>query len=250
MAPRGESAKFLSIEQPYLDSSDITGKLIVIEGTDGVGRTSQIEDIKRWLEVQGYGVVTTGWTRSPLIGKTIEEAKSGHTLNVNTYSLLYAADFADRLEHEILPALKAGFIVLADRYVYTLFARSQVRGADPEWLRAALGFALVPDAIYYMRIAIPDLIPRVINSETLEKRYWGEQSGGGIDYWESGMDMRLGTDFYDSFVRYQRRILREFDKMAKEFNFTVIDASDTYEGTNIALKKQIKKLLGPPTELR
>jgi len=250
MAQSAESAKFLSIEQPYLDSSDITGKLIVIEGTDGVGRTTQIEDIKRWLEVQGYGVITTGWTRSPLIGKTIEEAKSGHMLNVNTYSLLYAADFADRMEHEILPALKAGFIVLADRYVYTLFVRSQVRGADPEWLRAALGFALVPDAIYYMRISLADLIPRVINSENLEKRYWGGQSGEGIDYWESGMDMRLGKDFYDSFVRYQRRILREFDRMAKEFNFTIIDASDTYEGTNIALKKQIKKLLGPPTEAR
>lgn len=241
-----EQRKFLSIDQPYLDVTDVKGKLIVIEGTDGVGRSTQIEELKRWLEVQGYGVITTGWSRSPLIGKTIDEAKSGHTLNVNTYSLLYAADFADRLEHEIIPALKAGFIVLADRYVYTLFARSQVRGADPEWVRAVFGFALVPDAIFYMRISINELIPRVINSETLEKRYWDEQSGEGIDYWESGMDMRLGSDFYDSFVRYQRKILKEFERMVKEFHFTVVDASDTFEGTNISLKNHIKALLGPP----
>ncbi|MFI5253606.1 MAG: dTMP kinase [Bacteroidota bacterium] len=246
MAPPDNSPKFLSVGQPYLDLSDLKGKLIVIEGTDGVGRSSQITELNRWLEVQGYGVITTGWTRSPLIGKTINEAKSGHTLNENTYSLLYAADFADRLEHEIIPALKAGFIVLADRYVYTLFARSEVRGTDPEWLRAIFGFALVPDAIFYMRISINELIPRVINSETLEKRYWDEQSGEGIDYWESGMDMRLGKDFYDSFVRYQRRVLREFERMAKEFNFTIVDASDTFEGTNLTLKNHIKKLLDPP----
>ena len=115
---------------PYIDVSELKGKLIVIEGTDGVGRSTQIEELKKWLEVKGYGVVTTGWTRSLLLSTAIDEAKKGHTLNVNTYSLLYAADFADRLENEVIPALRAGFIVLADRYIYTAFARSIVRGAN------------------------------------------------------------------------------------------------------------------------
>lgn len=230
---------FFGVGLPYLDSKNLTGKLIVIEGTDGVGRSTQIENIKQWLEVKGYGVITTGWTRSPLMGKVIDEAKSGHTLNLNTYTLLYAADFADRFEHEIIPALKAGFIVLADRYIYTAFARSIIRGADPAWTRKVFGFALEPDAVFYMRINIEDLIPRVINSQTLTKRYWEEQAGEGIDYWESGMDLRLGEDFYDSFVEYQKRLLKEFEKMAKEFRFKVVDASRSFQETNRLLKKGI-----------
>jgi len=162
---------------PYVQADDLTGKLIVIEGTDGVGRSTQIEDLKKWLEIKGYGVVTTGWTRSPLMGKTIDDAKSGHTLNANTFSLLYAADFADRLEHEIIPALRSGFVVLADRYIYTAFARSVVRGGDRQWIRKVFGFALEPDAVFYMRVNIEDLIPRVINSQKFQKRYWEDESG-------------------------------------------------------------------------
>jgi len=224
---------------PYLDISELKGKLIVIEGTDGVGRSSQIEDLKKWLEVKGYGVTTTGWRRSPLVSSTIDGAKKGHTLNVNTYSLLYAADFADRLENEIVPALRAGFIVLADRYVYTAFVRSVVRGANRRWIRKVFGFALQPDVIFYMKIKIEDLIPRVINSETLTKRYWVDQSGEGMDYWESGMDLRLGEDFYDSFIKYQKRILSEFDLLARRFNFIVVDASKSFEETNRLLKQGI-----------
>ena len=230
---------FFGVGLPSLETKDLTGKLIVIEGTDGVGRSTQIENIKQWLEVKGYGVVTTGWTRSPLMGKVIEEAKSGHTLNVDTYTLLYAADFADRLEHEIIPALRAGFIVLADRYIYTAFARSIIRGADPMWTRKVYGFALKPDVVFYMKIDIEDLIPRVINSQTLTKRYWEEQAGEGIDYWESGMDLRLGEDFYDSFVEYQRQLIKEFGKMAREFKFKVIDASRSFQETNRLLKQGI-----------
>jgi dTMP kinase len=235
---------------PYADISDVAGKLIVIEGTDGVGRSTQIEELKKWLEVKGYGVVTTGWTRSPLMGKTIDEAKSGHTLNVNTFSLLYAADFADRLEHEIIPALKSGFVVLADRYNYTAFARSVVRGADRQWIRKVFGFSLEPDVIFYMRISIEDLIPRVINSQTLHKRYWEEQSGEGMDYWESGMDLHLGEDFYDSFIEYQKSILKEFDKMTTEFSFQVVDAAKGFEEVNRTLKQGILAVLedGEPEE--
>ncbi|MFZ1978387.1 MAG: thymidylate kinase [Bacteroidota bacterium] len=234
---------FYGFGLPYVETEDLSGKLIVVEGTDGVGRSTQIDDIKKWLEVKGFGVVTTGWTRSPLMGKAIDEAKSGHTLNVNTFSLLYAADFADRLEHEIIPALRSGFVVLADRYIYTAFARSVVRGANRQWIRKVFGFAINPDAIFYMRIGVEDLIPRVINSQTLQKRYWEELSGEGMDYWESGMDMRLGDDFYDSFVEYQKRILKEFDKMTKEFSFQTIDASKNFEEINRDLKQEILGIL-------
>jgi dTMP kinase len=234
---------FYGFGLPYIEVDDLRGKLIVIEGTDGVGRSTQIEELKKWLEIKGYGVATTGWTRSPLMGKAIEEAKSGHTLNVNTFSLLYAADFADRLEHEIIPAMRAGFVVLADRYIYTAFARSVVRGADRQWIRKVFGFALEPDAVFYMRIKIEDLIPRVINSQTLHKRYWEEQSGEGMDYWESGMDLRRGEDFYDSFVEYQKEILKEFDKMTNEFGFKTVDASRGLEETNRELKQGILEVL-------
>ncbi|HEY6191570.1 MAG TPA: thymidylate kinase [Bacteroidota bacterium] len=228
---------------PYVDVSAMKGKLIVIEGTDGVGRSTQIEDIKKWLEVKGYGVITTGWTRSPLLGSTIVKAKAGHTLNVNTYCLLYAADFADRLENEIIPALNSGFIVLADRYVYTAFARATVRGADRTWIRKVFGFALKPDAVFYMQIGIEDLIPRVINSETLSKRYWDEGLGEGLKYWESGMDLKLGEDFYDSFIAYQKWILREFSRMSRSFGFVEVDASRNFHETNSALKAGITSVL-------
>ncbi|MGA2669023.1 MAG: dTMP kinase [Ignavibacteria bacterium] len=228
---------------PYVDTSDITGKLIVIEGTDGVGRSTQMEMLKQWLEVKGYGVVTTGWTRSPLMGSSIDEAKEGHSLGMLTFSLLYAADFADRLEHEVIPALKAGFIVLADRYIYTAFARSVVRGADREWIRQLFGFALEPDAVFYLNIDIENLIPRVINTDTLMERYWEDGSVAGLDYWESGMDMNLGDDFYDSFVEYQKKILEEFDIMSKEYNFKVLDASKNFEETNRKLKEGILQVL-------
>jgi len=235
---------------PYLETGDLTGSLIVIEGTDGVGRSTQIEDVKRWLEVKGHAVVTTGWTQSQLMKKTIDTAKAGHTLNVDTFSLLYAADFSDRLEHDIISALKAGFIVLADRYVYTAFARAVVRGASRDWIRRVYGFALKPDIVFYMRIGIEDLIPRVINSEMLEKRYWKEEQGEGIDYWESGMDLRLGEDFYDSFVEYQRSILVEFDAMTKEYGFTVVDASKGFEPTNKLLKKGISRFLSEKSKTK
>lgn len=234
---------FYGVGLPYVDASDLTGKLIVVEGTDGVGRSTQLEELKKWLEVKGYGVMTTGWTRSPLMGKAIDEAKAGHTLNFNTFNLLYAADFADRLEHEVIPALRAGFIVLADRYIYTAFARSSARGGDRQWIRKVFGFAVEPDAIFYMRITIEDLIPRVINSQTFEKRYWEEQSGEGLDYWESGMDIRLGDDVYDSFVEYQKVILKEFDRMTNEFDFQVVDAARSFEETNRALKQGILAIL-------
>lgn len=237
-----EKKTFNGVGLPWLDMSDLTGKLIVIEGTDGVGRTSQITDIKAWLEVKGYAVKVSGWARSPLIGRLVKEAKSGHSLNVHTFSLLYLADFADRLEHEIIPSLKAGHIVLADRYIYTAFARGIIRGADKCWIQKSYGFALVPDVVFYMKIHIKDLILRVLNDKTLDEEL-GTNNDELMDYWESGMDLRLKDDFYDSFITYQKRIISEFDAMAEEFNFISIDASENFNIVNAKLKKEISSLL-------
>ena len=197
---------------PGIDLSELKGKLIVLEGTDGVGRSTHIGLLKLWLENHGHAVLDTGMTRSALAGKRLKQAKEGHTLGGITMSLFYATDFADRLENEIIPALRAGFIVLTDRYIYSLMARAIVRGSDPEWLREVYGFALKPDAIFYLRVKIDDLVTRVLQST-------------GFDYWESGMDLHMGEDMYDSFVRYQRFLLAEFDKMVDTYGFEVIDAS-------------------------
>src|SRR5438105_3452382 len=166
---------------PYLKQKRLPGHLIVIEGTDWAGCWTQIELLRPWLEMEGYAVSNTGWTRSPLLSETINEAKAGHELNVMTFSLLYAADFADRLEHQIIPALRAGFIVIADRYMYTAFARNMVMGADPGWTRQLFGFALMPDLVLYLQIDVEHLVPRVLQ-------------GKGMDYWESGMHLALGID--------------------------------------------------------
>ena len=162
------------------------GKIIAIEGTDGVGRTTQIPLLREWLEVQGYGVVETGWTRSELMQPTIELAKSSNTLNKLTFVLLYATDFADRLEKEIIPALKAGFVVLSDRYIFTALARAGVRGVDRAWLRNLYGFAIAPHLVFYLKLDVETLIRRVLAAR-------------GMDFWESGMDMKRGDDIYDSF---------------------------------------------------
>src|SRR3954453_9269665 len=138
---------------PYLPKENCAGRLIVIEGTDGAGRTTQTQMLKRWLEVQGFAVLETGWTRSKLVGQAIPHAKQGHSLHRLTYSLMYATDLADRLEYQIIPALRSGFIVLADRYVYTAIARGIARGADKELLLDLYGFALVPDLVIYLQTA-------------------------------------------------------------------------------------------------
>ena len=214
----------------YLDPSDLKGKLIAIEGTDGVGRSTHIEMLQEWLEVQGYGVVTTGWTRSNLMSKTIEAAKAGNILDHWSLSLLYATDFADRLEHQIIPALRSGFIVLADRYIYTAFARDFVRSGSRTWIRDVFGFALIPDLVCYLRIDVDTLALRVIETT-------------GMNYWESGMDLRLGADLYESFKKYQSLLIEEFDKMAMEFSFNVVDARKSPEDIQDELRGHILPVL-------
>ena len=190
----------------------LPGRLIVIEGTDGVGRSTQLHLLRPWLESSGYAVVDTEMTRSELAGAGLKQAKEGHTLGPITLNLFYATDFVDRFESQILPALRAGFIVLTDRYIYSLMARAIVRGADPTWIRSIYGLALKPDAIFYLKVGVDELIPRVLQR-------------GGFDYWESGMDMRLGADLFESFVNYQARLLALYDTMTEEYHFQVINAN-------------------------
>jgi dTMP kinase len=217
-------------EIPYLPLDGYPGKLIAIEGTDGVGRSTQIQLLREWLEVKGYGVIETGWTRSPLMQPTIELAKGSNTLNKLTFVLLYATDFADRLEKEIIPALKAGFIVLSDRYIFTALARAGVRGVDRQWLRNLYGFAIAPHLVFYLRIDVDRLIGRVLESR-------------GMDFWESGMDLKTGDDIYESFRNYQQRLLREYGSMADEFGFRVLDARRPIEWIQDELRHQVEMFL-------
>jgi len=223
--------KFFGEGIPYLDppSLNLKGKLLDIEGTDGVGRTTQVERLRNWLEIQGHGVVETGWTRSELMSSLIQLAKEGNTLTRDTFSLLYATDFADRLENQIIPSLRSGFIVISDRYVYTAFARHMVRGGSRDWIRGVFGFALVPDMVLYLKTDVESLVPRVIGSK-------------GMDYWEAGMDLHLGEDLYDSFCVYQRRILTEYDAMAEEFKFEVVD---TVRRSVDEIQEELRKRIEP-----
>ncbi len=223
---------FYGIDAIHLKQRDelLPGRLVVIEGTDGVGRSTQITLLRPWLESSGYAVVDTEMTRSVLAGAGLKQAKAGHTLGPITLNLFYATDFVDRFESQILPALRAGFIVLTDRYIYSLMARAIVRGADPQWIRSIYGLALKPDAVFYLKVGMDDLIPRVLQR-------------GGFDYWESGMDMRLGADLFESFVNYQTLLLEQFELMSREYSFQVIDASLPVEQLSDQLKQRILPLL-------
>jgi dTMP kinase len=224
--------KFYGTALPSIEIEPYPGKLIVIEGTDGVGRSTHVALLRTWLESAGYAVLDTGMTRSVLAGRGIKDARSGHTLGRLTMQLYYATDFADRLQNEILPALRAGFIVLTDRYIYSAIARAVVRGADPNWIRAIYGIALVPDAVLYLQIkSAEELAARVL------------ASGRGFDYWESGMDLGLGNDYYDSFVAYQKLLLKEFEGMKTEYNFEVLDAANPVKRVATALRRSIRRLI-------
>jgi dTMP kinase len=223
---------FYGTPLPGVAHEDYGGKLIVIEGTDGVGRSTHIALLRTWLESRGHAVLDTGMTRSVLAGGGIKAAKAGHTLGRLTMQLFYAADFIDRLENEMLPALRSGFIVLTDRYIYSAMARAEVRGIDSSWIRSIYGMALVPDAVFYLRIHSPQqLVERVL------------ASGRGFDYWESGMDLHLGEDFYDSFIEYQKRMLKVFDRMSEEYEFHVLNASRSVRSVAADLRRSIAKVI-------
>jgi len=207
------------------------GKLIVLEGTDGVGRSTHCELLQNWLAVEGHGVTRTEWKSSQLISKVIDKAKDKNALNTITFSLLYATDLAERLNTVIIPALQAGLIVIADRYYYTAFARDVVRGADPAWVRKLYGFAIEPDLVFHLKVPLEPLLRRIITTR------------GGLDFYESGRDIGMSTDLYQSFKLYQSQILFEYERMAEEFDFKIISSSDPIDQVQKQLRKEIGKLV-------
>ncbi len=207
------------------------GKLIVLEGTDGVGRSTQAELLQNWLAVEGFGVIVTEWKSSLLISAAIDKAKSKNALNTITFSLLYATDLADRLHNVVLPALRAGLIVIADRYYYTAFARDVVRGADPTWVRKLYGFAVEPDVVFYLKMPVEPLLRRIITTR------------GGLDFYESGRDIGMSTDLYQSFKLYQSKILKEYERMVDEYGFKVIAGDESIDVVQKQLRGHITQIL-------
>jgi dTMP kinase len=224
---RGSAANgFVIHGEGPVDISTYPGRLIVLEGTDGAGRSTHIALLREWLESQGFGVAHTALKRSRLAAEGLQQAKQGHTLGRLTLDLFYATDFADRLENFILPSLRAGFIVLTDRYVYSTMARSIVRQVDPEWIREIYRFAPRPHAAFYLKVDLDHLTPRVLAS-------------GGLDYWESGMDFQEETDIYRSFVRYQQRLLEVFDDLSEQYGMRTVDANKSIRDVFTCLKEGI-----------
>jgi dTMP kinase len=223
--------KFFGTPPPGADAKHLGGKLFVLEGADGSGRSTQIAVINNWLERLGHATVQVGLRRSTLVSAQLEKAKKGNTLGRRTMALFYATDFADQLDNIIIPALRAGFVVLADRYIYTLMARANVRGCDRKWSEALYGIAVVPDAVFYLKVE-PQLL--------IERNF---QKGDRLDFWESGMDLGLAPDMFDSFMKYQRLIQREFTKMQKKYSFKVIDGNRSVREVSQDLQKKIEKVL-------
>ena len=217
---------------PEVNPAELTGKLIVIEGADGSGRSTQIEILRDSLENKGHATVNVGLRRSTLVSEELLAAKQGNVLGEITRSLFYATDFADQLENRIIPALRAGFIVLADRYIYTLMARDIVRGADREWLRSMYGMALVPDLVIYLKVSPSQLVERNLHKNST------------LDYWESGMDLGLSRDSFDSFIRYQRMIQKEFALLQSEFDFSVVNGNLSVRGVAREISSRVLQMLG------
>ena len=226
-----QNKRFVKHLIPGVDPLDLKGRLIVIEGADGSGRSTQIRRLVDWLEAGGHATTQVGLKRSNLASEELDRAKHGNILNRTTLSLFYATDFADQLENIIVPSLRAGFIVLADRYIYTLMARDMVRGLDPDWVKSLYSIALQPDAVFYLKLPPEKLIQRnFMKNHTL-------------DYWESGMDLGLSLDMFDSFVRYQQLMADKFDEFRRSWGFTTIDADQSMDALNREMRDKIERVL-------
>lgn len=231
IVPRQTARRFYGHGIPGMDLERLAGRLIVVEGADGSGRSTQIARLVEWLEGSGHGTVQVGLKRSSLVSEELSKAQQGNILSRTTLSMFYATDFADQLENTILPALKAGFTVLADRYIYTLMARDMVRGMDETWLKNLYGIALEPDAVFYLNVPPEELVQRNF------------AKNAALDYWESGMDLGLSRDMFDSFLQYQRRVAEMFRRLQKTYNFTIVDGMRSADAINADLRKKIGAVL-------
>ena len=223
--------KFYGAGIPGVDLNSLKGKLIVVEGADGSGRSTQIAKLVDWLEGSGHATVQVGLQRSTLVSEELQLAKNGNRRSHRTMSLFYATDFADQLENVILPALRAGRMVLADRYIYTLMARDLVRGMNPEWVKNLYGIALEPDAVFYLNVSTEKLI---------ERNFLKSHS---LDYWESGMDLGLSQDWFDSFSKFQQLMMEKYRELQKTYHFTIVDANHSVDVVHAILKTEVQKLL-------
>ena len=216
---------------PRVKSEDLGGTLIALEGADGSGRSTQLAQLVDWLETSGHPTKQVGLKRSTLVSEELDQAQNGNVLSHTTLSLFYATDFADQLENIILPSLKAGFIVLADRYIYTLMARDMVRGMDEKWLKNLYGIAPIPDAVFYLSVEPQELVQRNLAKTAT------------LDYWESGMDLGLSRDLFDSFLEYQKRMGNAFRQLQKTYKFDIVDANRPVNEVNKELRKKIGVIL-------
>jgi dTMP kinase len=231
VVPRPSQRRFYGHGLPGVDPNQLAGKLIVVEGADGSGRSTQMALLVEWLEGCGHATVQVGLKRSSLVRDELEQAQQGNILSRTTLSLFYATDFADQIENTILPALKAGFVVLADRYIYTLMARDMVRGMDEVWLKNLYGMALEPDAVFYLNVPPEELVQRSFAKNT------------ALDYWESGMDLGFSRDMFDSFLKYQTAMQKTFRHLQTTYGFTIVDGLRSAEAINAELRKKIGAVL-------
>ena len=229
--PQKTARRFYGHGIPGVDVEKLAGRLIVVEGADGSGRSTQIRLLVEWLEGSGHSTVQVGLKRSSLVSEELSRAQAGNILSHTTLSLFYATDFADQLENTMLPALRAGQMVLADRYIYTLMARDLVRGMDEEWLKNLYGMALVPDAVFYLNVAPEELVQRTF------AKY------ASLDYWESGMDLGLARDMFDSFLKYQALMAKQFKRLRQVYGFHIIDGHRSVEAINTELRKRMQAVL-------
>jgi dTMP kinase len=225
------TVKFYGHGIKHLQDLEIKGRLIVLEGPDASGRTTQIKLITEKLEAKGHAVLNTGLRRSELVSRGILEAKRDYSLGRKTLALFYAADFADQFEYKIIPALQAGYIVLADRYIYTPIARNVVRGLSRNWSHNLYGFAIKPDLVFHLEVNPNILIHRVF------------QKNSSLDYYESGADLGLSDDMFQSFLIYQKMISREFHIMQKKYGLVPIDGNRSISEINTDLQKRINNFL-------
>ncbi len=231
IVPQKTPRRFYGHGIPGVDVEKLAGRLIVVEGADGSGRSSQIRWLVEWLEGNGHSTVQVGLKRSSLVSEELDKAQQGNILSRTTLSLFYATDFADQLENIILPALRAGQMVLADRYIYTLMARDMVRGMDEVWLKNLYGMALVPDAVFYLNVAPEELVQRAFAKYS------------ALDYWESGMDLGLARDLFDSFLKYQALMAQEFKRMQRTYDFHILNGQRSVEEINAELRKKTDAVL-------
>src|SRR5271169_5747979 len=218
--------------------NDIPGRLFVVEGIDGSGKSTQLSLLHKWLESKGYGVVFSQWNSSPLVKDTTKLGKKKKMLTPATFSLIHATDFADRIERNILPLLKAGAVVLCDRYIYTAFARDVAREMDRRWVRSLYGFAVKPTVAFYFRVPLETAVGRLVGARD------------GFKFYEAGMDLGLSDNSEESFRLFQGRIVEEYEKMIPEFGLTVVDATLPVEVQQAQVRQIVRTHLERAKELR